>query len=164
MRQLTLPPNSAEWRRLCRLSLVVAARAYEINAKREWGDYSDECAASAGVPARELPGSAEPAPASPAQLLPQPANASDPGPVALAASPLMSVSCAAFFASQPRWSTKYRKQVDVALLKFVSLMGDLPVGQITRSLADTLRGLLQAMPRPDFSARASTPVCPRPSH
>ncbi len=144
-RHLTLSPKSAEWRRLCRLALIVAARAYEINGRREWGDYSDGWPASAGVPANELPGAPAAAPASPGPSVPM-----VPGGTGLAmpvASPLLSESFAEFFASQPSWAAKYRKQADVAVLKFVSLMGDLPVGQITRKITGNFRDRLQAMPR-----------------
>ena len=143
-RHLTLSPKSAEWRRVCRLSLIVAARAYEINAKREWGDYSDGWPASAGVPASELPGAPE---VTPASLGPPVSMVPGAGLVAPDASPLLSASFAEFFASQPSWAAKYRKQADVAVLKFVSLMGDLPVGQITRKIAGDFRDRLQAMPR-----------------
>ena len=144
-RHLTLSPKSAAWRRLCRLSLIVAARAYEINAKREWGDYSDGWPASAGVPANELPGAPAAAPASFGPSAPMVPGG--PGLATPVASPLLSESFAEFFASQPSWAPKYRKQADVAVLKFVSLMGDLPVGQITRKITGDFRDRLQAMPR-----------------
>ena len=55
---LTTTENTPEWRRLCRMALIVAARAHEINAKRKWGDYSDGWPQSAGVPTSKLPESA----------------------------------------------------------------------------------------------------------
>ena len=38
---LTVTEDTPEWRRLCRMALITAARAHEINARREWVDYSD---------------------------------------------------------------------------------------------------------------------------
>ena len=55
---LTLTEDTPEWRRLCRMAPIVAARAHEINARREWGDYRDGWPQSAGVPPSEQPGSA----------------------------------------------------------------------------------------------------------
>ena len=144
-RQLALPPDSAAWRRLCRLSLVVAARAYEINARREWGDYSDGWPASADVPVQELPGAAGSTAANPRPANPPPQR--NPSGSTAEATLLLSESFAEFFASQSSWSAKYRKQADVAVLKFVSLMGDLPVSQITRTITGKFRDRLQELPR-----------------
>ena len=38
---LALTEDTLEWRRLCRMALIVAARAHKINARREWGIYRD---------------------------------------------------------------------------------------------------------------------------
>ena len=55
-RDLALTEDTPEWRRLCRMALIVAAHAHAINARREWGDYRDGWPQSAGVPPSELPG------------------------------------------------------------------------------------------------------------
>ena len=51
-RELDQALDTPAGRHLCRLSLIVAAHAHAINARREWGDYTDGWPQTAGVPAR----------------------------------------------------------------------------------------------------------------
>ncbi len=140
---LTLTDDTPEWRRLCRMALIVAARAHEINARREWGDYRDGWPQSAGVPPSELPGSAGGnATAAPTLAPPVQHVSSDSPPDAM----LISESFALFTPTQTNWSAGYRRQADQALLLFISLMGDLPVNRITGDVAETFRNRLKALP------------------
>jgi hypothetical protein len=139
---LTLTDDTPERRRLCRMALIVAARAHEINARREWGDYRDGWPQSAGVPPSELPGNTGGnAPSAPA--LAPPGQGLSEGPAD--AMPI-SESFAAFIPTQSNWSAGYRKQVSQALLLFTSLMGDPPVNRITGDIAETFRDRLKALP------------------
>ena len=140
---LTLTDDTPEWRRLCRMALIVAARAHEINARREWGDYRDGWPQSAGVPPSELPGSAgDKATAAPALAPPVQHGSSDSPPDAMP----ISESFALFTPTQTNWSAGYRRQADQALQLFISLMGDLPVNRITGDVAETFRNRLKALP------------------
>ncbi len=141
---LTFTEDTPEWRRLCRMALIVAARAHEINAKREWGDYSDGWPQSASVPPSELPGSTgDSGTSAPATLLAsaQPRATGQPAPAML-----ISECFAAFMPTQSNWSVGYHKQASQALLLFISLMGDLPVNAITGDIAETFRSRLKVMP------------------
>ena len=145
---LTVTEDTPEWRRLCRMALIVAARAHEINARREWGDYSDGWRQSAGVPPSELPGgtgsNGRSAPLSPAALIPTPVQqeaAGQPRTVML-----ISESFSAFIPTQSNWSAGYHNQARQALLLFISLMSDLQVNGITGDTAETFRNRLSALP------------------
>ena len=138
-----LTDDTPEWRRLCRMALIVAARAHEINARREWGDYRDGWPQSAGVPPSELPGNAGGnAPSAPALAPPEQHRASD----GVADAMPISESFALFTPTQTNWSAGYRQQAHQALLLFTSLMGDLPVNRITGDVAETFRNRLKALP------------------
>ncbi len=145
---LTVTEDTPEWRRLCRMALIVAARAHEINARREWGDYSDGWPQSAGVPPSELPGgtgsNGTSAPLSPAALIPTPVQQEAAGqpPTVM----LISESFSAFIPTQSNWSAGYHNQARQALLLFISLMGDLQVNGITGDTAETFRNRLKALP------------------
>ena len=106
---LTLTDDTPEWRRLCCMALIVAARAHEINARREWGDYRDGWPQSAGVPPSELPGSAsgnDTSVRNAARLMQQ--GSTD---ATLDAMPI-SESFALFVPTQTNWSAGYRQQAD----------------------------------------------------
>ncbi len=145
---LTVTEDTPEWRRLCRMALIIAARAHEINARREWGDYSDGWPQSAGVPPSELPGSTGgngiSAPHLPPALIPVPLQQKAAGqpPTVM----LISESFSAFIPTQSNWSAGYNKQARQALLLFISLMGDLQVNGITGDTAETFRNRLKALP------------------
>ena len=125
------------------MALIVAARAHEINARREWGDYRHGRPQSAGVPPSELPGSAGGnATAAPTLAPPVQHASSDSPPDAMP----ISESFALFTPTQTNWSAGYRRQADQALLLFISLMGDLPVNRITGDVAETFRNRLKALP------------------
>ncbi len=134
-------------RHLCRLSLIVAAHAHSINARREWGDYADGWPQTAGVPASELPGSIEPASPMPARRRSAAASVTDLPPSSPPASgkPLSELF-EPFVRSQAGWKADYRKHAADALAVFLSLMGDLPVSKITGEVAEAFRDRMRQLP------------------
>lgn len=152
-REFDMPRDGPEWRLLCRLALITAAKAHGINARREWGDYSDGWPDRAEVPDRLLPG------------LPgadgiQPTRPSAPATAITASAtvykvPFFSESFRAFADDRgvgvdevrgTAWTTNTTRQANIALEKFVSLMGDLPVDRITSETAEKFRAKLREMP------------------
>ena len=151
-RECDMPRNGPEWRLLCRLALITAAKAHGINSRREWGDYSDGWPDQAEVPMRlvpSLPGTDA------GQTSRQSATeTSAPAPSALVA-PMVSASFRAFVDDRgvgidelrgTAWTTNTTRQANIALEKFVSLIGDLPVDRITSETAEKLRAKLKEMP------------------
>ena len=150
-RRIEMPRDTVEWRRLSRLALIVAARAHEINGRREDGDYRDGWPASAGIPIDEMPSTRRQPDSPPAYQEPLSttstavSSALSQAPVAQA-SPLFSESYREFMRIEARTNAKSAKQATVAMNKFVSLMGDRPVNQIRQSVVEEFRIRMQKMP------------------
>ena len=134
-------------RHLCRLSLIVAAHAHSVNARREWGDYSDGWPQTAGVPAAELHGPLVPTPnVAVTKRIARAPSADSPPTSQSANDKLLSETFEPFMRSQASWSEEYRKHATETLGVFISLMGDLPVSQITGETAETFRDRMRQLP------------------
>ena len=155
LRDLDVPRNRPEWRMLCRLALIAAAKAHAINARREWGDYSDGWPDSAPAPERLLPvmSGTETTQASARSRPNGPKTAARPDPEPLA--PHFSELFQAFVEDRgvgpderrgTGWTVNTTRQATIAQEKFLSLIGDLPVDQITSDTAEKLRAKLKEMP------------------
>lgn len=144
-RELAVQPASPAWQMLCRMSLIVASRAHAINARREWGNYEDGWPQAAGIPVAEPPGAPHPRETTVPLPAADPEPASDPAS-ATAVGPLISESSAGLLEARPDWSEDYREHVQQTLALLVSLIGDLPVRQITGEVAETFRNRLKNLP------------------
>ncbi len=130
-------------------------KAHAINARREWGDYGDGWPDSSQTPERLLPimagTDAIRSTAPPQQRKPEKGNGPDPEPLA----PRFSDSFRTFIDDRgvglderrgTAWTVNTTRQASIALEKFLSLIGDLPVDRITSDTAEKLRAKLKEMP------------------
>ena len=149
-RRLEMPRDTGEWRRLSRLALIVAAQAHAINCRREHADYSDGWPASAGIPLEAMPSQPgerqAPTVAHPVATTVAKPTLVSATPVATTPVPTLSESFEEFTRLDPRWNSKTRQQATVAIRKFVSLMGDLPVNEVRQAVVEEFRARLHKVP------------------
>ena len=154
------------WRRLMRLAVISAAEAHLIDIHREKGDYRAGWPAGSRIPLQQVPAfgpeadevtaaAATPANPSPPPAVLRatpPASSSTPPPfttvgeaVARTAVPF-AVSYESFMATKATWTTKTRSQAAAVLSRFVMLMGDLGVSDVTQSTAERFKDRLRRVP------------------
>ena len=127
--------------------MLAAADAHKIDARRELGDYSGGWPMQCGIPEAQVPAfGPEPSPAL-SLATPPPATsprAREPAPPISVV--LFSVSYAEFMASKPVWAKKTRAQAESVMSRFISLMDDRPVSDITQAVAEKFKQRLREVP------------------
>ena len=145
-RDLALPRTGTGWRRFLRLALLAAAGAHRIDAQREGGDYSQGWPMQCGIPAEQVPAFgpelSRPPVTAPLSSIPS------PGPETPTSTDtvLFSVSYAEFMASKPVWAKKTRAQAEAVMSRFISLMDDKAVPDITQAVAEKFKQRLREVP------------------
>ncbi len=142
---LEVPREGPSWRRFVRLALLAAAEAHNIDAQRETGDYSAGWPGRCGIPPEQVPlfgAEAKAGESAPPPVITEARGAAS----GAAASPAFSASYAEFMAQKPAWTAKTRAQAEAVLQRFISLMDDRPVSELSQSIADRFKQRLRQVP------------------